>query len=284
MNIFSNYHCHTSFSDGKGIPEDFIKKAVELKMPSIGISEHAPLPFETKWNIESERVDEYIDEITNLKKLYNGKIELYCGMEVDFIPSFNDVILKTCRFEKLDYTIGAIHFLGLIDNGQPWNIDGSDELFRQGVDEIFKNDGKRMVENYYQSIIKMTYDLKPTIIGHIDKIKMHNTGDKYFSEESGYYRNAVLEALEEIKKTSCFVEINTRGWYKHIIKQFYPSLWTLKQMKMRNIGVVLSSDSHNADELISGFPFAVNILKEAGYRSQWGIEGGIWRERDFNDK
>lgn len=263
MNNWSNYHCHTSLSDGQGIPEDYIKKAVDLQMSSIGISEHAPLPFETKWNIKPGKVETYITEITDLKKIYSGKIEIYCGMEVDYISQFNDAILKVCLFEKLDYTIGAIHFLGFVSDGQPWNIDGSSELFNQGVNEIFRNDGKHLVEKYYKDIINMVYNMKPTIIGHIDKIKLHNAGNIYFSEESKYYRDAVLEALDEIKKSGCLVEVNTRGIYKHKNKQPYPSLWILKQMNLRKIGVVINSDSHNADELIKGFPEAAEVLKEA---------------------
>ena len=283
MSNWSNFHCHSNFSDGQGTPEDIIKKAIELQMPGIGLSEHCPVPFKTTWNIKADKVDIYINQIASLKKSYAGKIEVYCGMEIDYISDMQEFIIQNSKINKLDYVIGSLHFLGFLENGQPWNIDGTRELFKQGMKEIFKNDGIRLVESYYENIINMVIQLKPTIIGHIDKIRLHNTGDIYFTEESAYYKNASLNALEVIKKADCMVEINTRGLYKHNNKEPYPTLWLLKQMKQREIRVVISSDSHAPADLVRGFPTAVEFLKEAAYNSQWCLEGGMWKEKSLND-
>ena len=40
---------------------------------------------------------------------------------------------------------------------------------------------------------------KPDIIGHFDKIKMHNQ-DRYFSEDEPWYRDLVMELLDTILK------------------------------------------------------------------------------------
>lgn len=279
MSIWTNYHCHSHFSDGQGTPEDIIKKALELKMPSVGISEHCPVPFKTTWNLKADKVGKYIEQVTTLKKIYAGKVEVYCGMEIDYISDMHDEIIKNSQINKLDFIIGSIHFLGFLANGQPWNLDGTGELFEQGMQEIFQDDGIYLVESYYADMVKMVNHLKPTIIGHIDKIKMHNASDKYFIEGSKYYQNAVLNALDIIKKADCIVEFNTRGLYKHLNRQPYPSLWMLKQMKQRGIRVILSSDSHIPDDLIREFSTAIEFLKEAGYLSQWYLEAGKWRER-----
>ncbi len=207
MSNWSNFHCHSNFSDGQENPEDIVKKAIELKMPSIGISEHCPVPFKTTWNLKSDKVDNYFELMSNLKNKYSGKIEVYCGMEIDYISDMQTEILKRCKIDKLDYIIGSIHFLGFLANGQPWNIDGTDELFKKGMQEIFQNDGIRLIESYYNDLIKMIDFLKPTIIGHIDKIKLHNAGDKYFIEDSEYYRNAAIKALEVIKKARLYCRI-----------------------------------------------------------------------------
>ena len=71
--VWVNYHAHTHYCDGRGIPEDFVKEAVRLKMLNIGFSGHAPLPFPTDWVILENELDEYINEIRQLKKEYSSK-------------------------------------------------------------------------------------------------------------------------------------------------------------------------------------------------------------------
>jgi len=278
MSNWSNFHCHSNFSDGKGTPEDIIKKAIELNMPAVGISEHSPVPFETAWNLKFENVDKYFEQVKNFKNKYSGKIEVYCGMEVDYISNMQPEILRKSKIDQLDYIIGSIHFLGFLSDGQLWNIDSSGELFKQGMKEIFKNDGIHLVENYYENVANMVKQLKPTIVGHIDKIRLHNTGESYFAENSAYYKNAALSALEAIKKADCMVELNTRGLYRHNKKEPYPTLWLLKEMRKRGLRVVISSDSHTPDDLVRGFPIALEFLKEAGYESRYTLIGGEWKE------
>jgi histidinol-phosphatase (PHP family) len=278
MLYLTNYHCHSHFSDGKGTPEDIVKKAIELKMPSVGISEHGPLPYETSWNIKTSKIEVYVNEISELKKKYAEEIEVYCGMEVDYISRFNEQIMKMSQLSKLDYFIGSIHFLGFLKNGEAWNTDGTTEMFDQGMKEIFEYNGKAVVESYYGDTIKMLFELKPTIIGHIDKIKMHNEGNRYFDEESDYYRKIVSDTLDAVRSTDTLVELNTRGLYRHKYKISYPSVNILKEMKQREIRIILSSDGHNTDELMKCFPEGIELLKQAGYKSRWILSKGKWVE------
>jgi histidinol-phosphatase (PHP family) len=278
MSNWSNFHSHSNLSDGQGSPEDIVKKAIELKMLSVGISEHSPVPFKTAWNLKSDKVDTYINLVNDLKKKYASQIEVYCGMEIDYLSEMQSEIIRKSKINRLDYVIGSIHFLGFLATGQPWNIDGTGELFKQGMKYIFKNDGVRLVKNYYEDVINMVNELKPSIIGHIDKIRLHNIDSIYFSEESEYYKTAALMALDEVKKADCLVEINTRGLYKHFNKEPYPSIWMLKQMKQRGIGVILSSDCHVPEDLLREFPAAVEFLKVAGYRSRFTFENFKWKE------
>jgi histidinol-phosphatase (PHP family) len=279
----SNYHCHTFYSDGKSKPLDFIEKALELRMTSIGFSEHAPLPFETSWNMKSAKVDAYISEIHELKGKYADKIEIYCGMEIDHFPVYQNQIFETSKKKLLDFSIGSLHFLGFKANGEPWNTDSSIGEFEIGAREIFGNNGKKLVEKYYSETIAMIENMQPSIIGHFDKIKMFNSRNRFFDEESTYCKNAVLETLQCVKKQNTIIEFNTRGLYKHNSGLPYPSPWILKEMKRIDIPVTVNSDSHHADEIILKFPEALQILKDAGYTSQCQLRKGKWVEVGIND-
>ena len=76
----TNYHSHCSFCDGKAPMEEFIKEAIRQGFSAYGISSHAPLPFATAWTLDRNRVNDYLDEIERMKRLYGDRIEIYAGL------------------------------------------------------------------------------------------------------------------------------------------------------------------------------------------------------------
>src|SRR5687768_9967132 len=103
--MWSNFHTHSSFCDGKGELSEYVQEAKKLKMLSLGFSSHAPVPFPTKWCMKSERLPEYLESVRKLKVL-NHDLDIYAGLEVDFIPG---VTSPNVFKNKLDYTIGSVH-------------------------------------------------------------------------------------------------------------------------------------------------------------------------------
>lgn len=284
MTTWSNYHCHTSYSDGKGMPIDYVLQAIELGMKSIGISEHAPVPFYSFWNMPANKVNAYIENVVALKHQYANEIEIYCGLEIDYIANEFDLIKNTAQVNKLDYTIGSIHFLGKKANGEYWNTDGAEEEFEVGAREVFNNHGQKMVEAYFNALNELIRDLKPTIIGHIDKFKMYNNNNRFFNESSDYYKNSFIQTLELAKQTDCIIEFNTRGFYKHPNKMPYPSLWALKKIKELGLRITINSDSHQAIEITREFDLAAELLAEAGIHTQWQLQKSIWTEAYIPEK
>src|SRR5688572_28869408 len=128
--MWTNYHTHSNYCDGKENPEKYIEQAIKLKMPALGFSSHAPLPFDCLWSMPSESLDDYHTFLDNAKK--NPLIEIYKGLEVDYIPG---VISPADFSAQLDYTIGSVHFVEQFNNGIGWEIDGPHLLFLQGLEE-----------------------------------------------------------------------------------------------------------------------------------------------------
>ena len=107
----SNYHSHCTFCDGRSTPEDFIKFAVAHGFRAYGFSSHSPLPFETFWNMSKDDMPEYLTEIERLKKKYSDRLEIYVGLEIDFLDESYNASIPYFRNLPLDYRIGSIHFL-----------------------------------------------------------------------------------------------------------------------------------------------------------------------------
>src|SRR5688572_24421442 len=105
--MWANFHMHCNYCDGKGELTDYVEEAKKLSMLSVGFSSHAPVPFPTKWCMKSDRLPDYLEAIEKIR-VSNPEIQIYKGLEVDFIP---DVTSPNLFKDKLDYTIGSIHFV-----------------------------------------------------------------------------------------------------------------------------------------------------------------------------
>lgn len=263
---WTNYHTHTHYSDGSSPPEDYIIRALEDDFIALGFSEHSPVPFDNFWSCKESSMDEYKAEIQSLKKKYADKIQIYMGLEQDYIPFVTKDFADYTKLCNLDYSIGSVHFARNPKNQKLWFIDGPRDLFIDGIDTVFDGNLEEAIFMYYNQINLMIHSQKPDIIGHLDKVKMHNKGD-LFSESDKFYRNAVLRTLDVIKREKSIVEVNTRGIYTGKSDELYPSEWILKEMHNRKIPVTINSDSHDPENLKSEFSETSKLLNSIGYET-----------------
>lgn len=271
---WTNYHGHCHYCDGKGEPEAYVKWAIDAQMLAIGFSSHAPVPFESFWNMPQERLESYFNEIDRLKSDYAGKIKLFKSLEVDYIDGIMGPRSPMTNSMNLDYVIGSVHFLGQKSDGEYWAIDGSFDSFADGLREIFDNDIKKAVREFYYQQKQMVIHQTPDIIGHLDKIKMHNKQQLLFDESESWYRDEVRELLETISRTNCIVEINTKSFNRNGL--LFPGEEYFKWLKELKIPVVINSDAHFPEHLMVGFKEVVAMLMHHGIHNVAVLENGQW--------
>jgi len=88
--LLTNYHQHSFYSDGQGTLEDYVQAALVAGLESMGFSDHAPVSFLTDWTMPLERLTAYRTQIEALKATYGHRIELYAGLELDYLPEQAD--------------------------------------------------------------------------------------------------------------------------------------------------------------------------------------------------
>lgn len=277
--MLTNHHTHSLFSDGSSQPEEYIIEAISKGFNILGFSEHSPLPFENKFSFRKENKDEYIALLQNLKQKYSSLISIFSGMEMDFIPGMSENFSKIKADYKLDYLIGSVHLVRPQGSDELWFTDGPDfETYDQGLDKLFGGDIKKAVTAYYYQLNEMIETQHIDILGHLDKIKMHNR-DRFFREDEMWCKSLVSETLELIQDRDIIVEVNTRGIYKQRSETTFPGLDILKQIKALRIPVMVNSDAHKPHELDLEFNQGFSLLKEAGIeevvyfkRNGWGFE------------
>lgn len=280
--MWTNYHSHSHFCDGQLPPAAHAAEALRQGFAAFGFSSHGPAPFASEWNMPDARIPGYLAEIRSLKEVYAGQIELYLGMEVDYIPGRLGPRSPEILGFELDYNVGSVHYVDAFEDGTGWEIDGSYEKFRKGLEEIFQSDVRAVVERYFEYTRQMLRESPPDVLGHLDKIKMQAEAGGLFSEEEAWYRAAVGHSLEEIRGSGCIVEVNTRGVYKGKSSSVYPSPWILKQLIEMQVPLMLNSDSHHPSEISAGFEAAATLLQTLGCRQLWALRQGEWQAFAFD--
>ena len=258
-----NYHTHSIFCDGKGLPEEYVNKAIELGFTSLGFSSHAPVPFKNDWSLVEEKVMDYKNEIIRLKNKYKDKIEIKLGLEIDYIPDVTTSFENRRNDLELDYVIGSVHLVKSENNGELWFIDGPEEGYKKGMENLFSSPQKA-VEAYFNQINEMIIKERPNIVGHFDKVRMYNHDSLYFEENSDWYRDLINNTLNVFKQHNTIVEINTRGIYRKKLKDFFPQTWIIKECIKKEINLIVNSDAHSPNELNGYFDETYNMLKEFG--------------------
>lgn len=263
----SNYHTHTKYCDGKNTGEEMVLKGVELGFRVLGFSGHQYSEPDKEYAMSPESTQKYLNEINNLKERYREKIEIYSGIERD---SFSDVT------NGFDYVIGSTHNIKV---GDTWiSMDHTEEIMAGNVEVFFDGDYKKYVKAYYEREADILYNTRGHIVGHFDLVSKFNKANRYFDEDSKWYRDAALEAaegildsfkvidysVEEIKKLPPEIrdnlgegkpifEINfgamVNGW-RNIP---YPAPFIIDYLSQKGVPFILSSDCHNRDFLNYGF-------------------------------
>jgi len=276
-----NLHQHTIFSDGKENPVNYVEKAVELGMSAIGFTEHSPLPFSNSFSLKEENIDRYIFEIDQLKANYHDKMKIYRSLEMDYVPVISENFEYWRNRCKAEYLIGSIHLVKPVNHEKLWFTDGPDyRTYDQGIQELFDGNIRNAVKQFFLQTNEMIDTQNFEIIGHFDKIKMHNK-NRFFTEDEKWYRDLLNETILLIKEKELIVEVNTRGLYKKRSDSLFPDGYALMKVKKAGIPILISSDAHQPSEMLSLFDFTEKYLVELGFKETMVYANGSWKSKPF---
>jgi len=265
MRLF-NLHTHTRFCDGSDEPEAYVKAAIDINFSTLGFSGHAPMPFENKYAIPTEKLTEYMVEIDLLKKKYRNQINMLKALEFDYIPGVTEDFEILKKKYQLNYSIGSVHLVGNQNTEKFWFTDGGSAIpYDEGLKENYQGNIQLAVKAYYNQINQMILTQKPDIIGHLDKVKMHNQ-NRFFTEDEVWYQQEIDQTLDIIKSAGCIIEVNTRGLYKKRSDSLFPGTEVLKKIKSLQIPIIVSTDAHSPNELSLFIPETIDLLRELGFK------------------
>ncbi len=252
----SNLHTHTSFCDGAAAPVEYINNALSLGFTALGFSGHSHTPFDSEYCLPANYA-KYQEEILRLKEQFEDKIYIALGLERD-IHSVVD------KFEY-DYVIGSTHYI--LKNGKYISVDRSNEYFVNVIKEIYGGNALNFAKDYYATQADVIKKTKGNIVGHFDLIRKYNYNNKYFDENNREYINAALEALEAVCEDADIFEINSGAAARGANPVPYPAPFLLRCLKEKGKYIIISSDAHKPECLNAGFDVALQMAKDAGFKS-----------------
>ncbi len=272
---YTNYHSHCDFCDGHASMEEFVKAAIQEGFTSYGFTSHSPFCVENTCNMKRENFSDYLAEFQRLKQKYAGQIELYIGLEIDFLDDTFHPAIDYFRNLPLDYRIGSVHYI-VAPDGTPVDTDGSPERFCQYVDTYFDGDVDEVVRRFYCGSRRMLELGGFDILGHFDKIGLNASIYREGLDKEPWYRALVLDYIDEIARRDILVEINTKAWERR--ERLVPHADYFETMRKLGVRGVVNSDAHYPEKINSGREVALQALLQAGYITVWQLDRGEWRE------
>ena len=242
--ITRDFHCHTTFCDGKSTPEEMVLAAIDKGMTELGLLCHSYTFFDGRYCIKKDNVEKFIAEINRLKEKYSDRIKLSCGVEQDY---YSD--LPTDGF---DYVIGSVHYM-LID-GYYYSLDSKSEWFFDMLNKKFGGDYNLLAEAYFKQAANIVEATGADIIGHFDLIskwaEKENFADKINHPD---YLAAAKKAVDRLIPYGKPFEINIGAIARGLRTHPYPSAEITNYIKEKGGKLILSSDCHDKENLMFQF-------------------------------
>jgi histidinol-phosphatase (PHP family) len=245
-----DYHLHTPLCHhATGEPTEFAARALELGFTEIGFADHSPMPRDDfdDWRMSGADLDTYVEKVEHARRAYPGLI-IRLGLEVDFLPGYEDWVRQLSGRYPWDYLIGSVHYVG-----DSWAIDHPAR-----ISEWKHRDPLEVWTAYFDRLTLAAESGLFDIIGHADLCKKFSF---YPKEDCTPLFTRFLQAA---KRQDVVIELNTSGLRKEC-KEIYPSPRIVQLAAQLGVPITFGSDSHAPAEVGLNFAEAMELARNAGY-------------------
>lgn len=252
-------HMHTTLcKHARGPLTDYAAQAEKKGLRGITVTCHSPMPF--GWNpkvrMRVDQLPEYVDMVTATRDEYAGRVDVRLGMESDYLPGMESWLDELHSRADFSYILGSVH--PQTDEYRAMYLEGANRLEYE--------------KSYFENLANAAESGLFDCLSHPDIVKIVHP--KQY--QVGEHMYTIRRALDRIARAGTAMELNTSGLHKPY-REMNPGEVILAEMALRQIPVVLGSDSHDAHRVGADFDKALLKLQNAGYES---VSYFIVRERN----
>lgn len=248
----TNYHTHTArcnHADGK--EEDYVLEAIKQGVSILGFSDHGPYK-DDKYALRMEfcELEDYINQVRFLQNKYKDKINIKCGLELEYAPNQKQYYKDLFDKYKIDYLVLGQHFY-FKDN----QFINSYCLTNSGQ---FIDYAKSVVEGMKTGFFKFL--AHPDVV-FINDIKWDTNCEKCCDI-----------IIKNAKEQDFILEFNANGVRKGVMpfndgnRFAYPYEKFWEMVAKHNIKVIVNSDCHSPSEIFDDY-----VLQSYNLAKKWGL-------------
>ena len=115
--MIANYHTHTwRCRHADGTEREYVENAIEAGLKILGFSDHTPQVYPGGYvcpvKMLPSELEGYVDTILDLKREYKDDIEIHLGLEVEYLYTLWEPLLRLLEPYPIEYLILGQHYLG----------------------------------------------------------------------------------------------------------------------------------------------------------------------------
>lgn len=254
--IECDFHMHTAFSSDSEAPvEKMLDAAIRKGMDTVCITDHMDVDYPAEKEDDGIflfDVDSYFRKLTEMRRLYEGKLDVRIGVELGLQSHLGQCYRELTERYAFDFVIGSMHV-----------IHGMDPYYGK----IFQG---RQDGDVYREAFQATLETIQTctdfdVLGHLDYVVRYgkNKAEEYSYKKYAEEIDAILYKLIDMEKG---LEVNTAG-LKYGLGFCNPHPDVL--VRYRELGgefVTIGSDAHQPEQVGFEFAQAAEMLKTCGFR------------------
>jgi histidinol-phosphatase (PHP family) len=250
MQYPADYHMHTPLCrHATGEPQQYVARALQLGLTEIGFSDHSPMQDDDfdNWRMRLDQLEVYVEKVRQVQQDF-PKLTIRLGLEVDYIPGYEEWIQDLAGRYPWDYFIGSVHYVT-----DDWDVDNpakKHEWKGRDPDEVWGM--------YFERLVRAAESELFDFIGHPDLPKKFNI---YPRRDAAELFKTFLKAA---RKENVPFEINTAGLRKECA-EIYPSARFLQMALECGVSITFGSDAHAPEEVGYHFADAVELARRVGF-------------------
>ena len=244
--------CHHAF----GEPQDYAQVAEQRGLKGIVVTCHNPTNdgWSPTVRMSVDEFGEYVDLVDQAAQVWRGRVDVRLGLESDYVPGMEPWLEELHAMAPLNHVLGSVH---------P-HLPQYKERFHLGDIEQFQR-------TYFEHLALAAESGLFDTLGHPDLVK--NIEPEAY--DLPRLMGTICDTLDRIAAAGTAMELNTSGLNK-VVPEMNPAPEILREMRQRNIPVVIGADAHKPERDAADFVQALDTLGAAGYST---VSNFLNRER-----
>ena len=250
MKLISDYHNHPLGHDSDRVYSfelltEWLSSAKKRGLKDIALTDHDRYKSGTD-----------LDIFKFFKETLPENINFRLGIELDNDPESSKDGFKWAEknYDKLDFILGSVHFVG------NWAFDHPN--FKKEFDDWNINELYKIYFGEMQKLIKLNI---ADALSHFDLIKVFGHRPSKGEGNLEEIDELIKETLVMAKNAGLALEISTAGWHKPV-NEIYPKVEIIQVAKELGIPFTTASDAHSPSHLGRDFDKLGLLLEQLGIR------------------